>query len=508
MSFLFVTEESLGSATTDLERIGATLNPWHSAVVASFSGLTPASADEISAAVATFFTEHGRQYQAVAGQFAQSYEQFLLRLLETTRLYVGAEVAIARQLASSASHFVNDPVLGITGRPLFGDGANGYTNAQGVGTPGGAGGWLFGNGGTGGVSVRFGVAGGEGGAGGVLLGNGGTGGGNLYGGMPGGVGGSAGLIGIGGTGGASGPGGLGGAGGRGGLLGLPGTAGVSTQLAADQTLIYPDRFGNPILNISVGGGPTLPVIIDSGATGLVVPPNFVDLAALGPPTGTGSVSYGGSLFVSYQTFQTALNFGNGITTAPTTIGVATSAFLNSPGNPVDVSLLPAYLGVGPNDGFPFSTPVTAALPGNMSEGVLINFPRGLMEFGPNPLPPLVALDGAPRTVVQVQINNELPQTVGTFVDSGGAGGAIPQSLVPGLSIGNYLPVGTVLKVSTINGVALYTQTVTAASTLRVVASATASNFYAFNTGYYPFAQLPIYIWNNDAVGTTIFDYQV
>ena len=59
---------------------------------------------------------------------------------------------------------------------MIGDGANGYTNAQGVGTPGGAGGWLFGTGGTGGISTSAGVAGGAGGAGGLLFGNGGTGG--------------------------------------------------------------------------------------------------------------------------------------------------------------------------------------------------------------------------------------------------------------------------------------------------------------------------------------------
>ena len=207
-----------------------------------------------------------------------------------------------------------------------------------------------------------------------------------------------------------------------------------------------------------------------------------------------------------------MNFGNGIVTAPTTVGVATSAYLGTPSNPIAVSSLPAYLGVGPNDGYPFSTPVNSALPGNMSQGVLINLPRGLMEFGPNSLPPLVEMDGAPKTVVQVQINHELPQTVGAFIDSGGAGGAIPQSLVPGLAIGNHLPAGTTITVSTINGVPLYTQTVTMANTPLVVASATGptygAGYYVFNTGSYPFSQLPIYIWNNDAIGTTIFDQQV
>ncbi|MBX9638915.1 MAG: hypothetical protein K2X97_04045 [Mycobacteriaceae bacterium] len=66
----------------------------------------------------------------------------------------------------------------------------------------------------------------------------------------------------------------------------------------------------------------------------------------------------------------------------------------------------------------------------------------------------------------------------------------------------------VITVSTINGVPLYTQTVTTANTPLVVGSATQNNFYVFNTGSYPFSQLPIYIWNNDAIGTTVFDRQI
>ncbi|QLL05864.1 PecA family PE domain-processing aspartic protease [Mycobacterium vicinigordonae] len=507
MSALLVTPDLLSTATTELANIGTTVHLSNTSAFVGTTGLAAASADEISVALASMFTEYGQQYQALAQQFAASYEQFLPRLLEAAQAYAAAETAIVNHLASSASHLINDPVLEVTGRPLFGDGANGYTNAQGVGTTGGAGGWLYGTGGAGGTSTAYGVAGGAGGAGGVLCGNGGIGGSSLYGGMPGGPGGSAGLIGIGGTGGASGPGGIGGPGGRGGLLGMPGTAGVSTALGPNQTLIHPGQYGSPILNISVGGGPSLPVTVDSGASGLVVPPQYVDFATLGAPTGTGSVSYGGAVVVNYKTYLTTLNFGNGIVSQPTTIGVATDAHYST-GQSIPLSSLTAYLGVGPNNDYPFPAPVTAALPGTMSDGVLINLPRGLLQFGPNPLPPILDINGSPRTVVQVQINNGMPQTVGTFFDSGGELGAVPQSLVPGLAIGNHLPAGTVITVTTINGVPLYTQTVTATQTPFVVGSATANNYYVFNTGSYPFSQLPVYIWNNDPVGTTIIDQQI
>lgn len=510
MPGLLVNSGLFGPLTAELENIAGALSSVNSVVALPTGSLVPASADEISAAVATLFAEHGQQYQGAAQQFTVSYEQLVLRLLETAREYAAAEIAVASQLASTASHLVNDPVLEITGRPLFGNGADGYTTAQGVGTPGGAGGWLFGDGGTGGVSTAYGVAGGAGGAGGPLLGSGGTGGLSRYGGMPGGAGGSAGLIGDGGTGGASGPGGIGGAGGRGGLLGMPGTAGVSTQLAANQTLIHPGQWGSPILNISVGGGPSLPVTVDSGASGLVVPPSYVDLASLDPSIKSDTVVYGGTVYVNYDVYQTTLNFGNGIVTAPTNVGVATSAHYSN-GTSIPLSSLTAYLGVGQNNDFPFATPPTADLPGNMNEGVLINLPRGMLEFGPNPMQPLVQMGGAPRTVVQVQINNELPQTVGTFFDSGGELGGVPQSLVPGLDIGNHLPAGTVITVTTINGVPLYTQTVTNGASPFVVASATGpkygDGYYVFNTGSYAFSQLPVYVWYNSPVGTTIINRQ-
>jgi hypothetical protein len=278
-------------------------------------------------------------------------------------------------------------------------------------------------------------------------------------------------------------------------------------------LISIDQYGNPLLNISVGGGPSLPVIVDSGSTGLLVPPQYVNMAALGTPTGTGAVSYGlsnsGRLNITYDTYDTSVNFGNGIVANHTTVAVAKTAYLGSPSNPIPVSSLPAYLGVGPNNGFPFYPPTNAGLPVNMNQGVLINEPRGLLEFGPNSLPPALTpngtplvLNGSPGTTVHIQINNQPVQSVAAYIDSGGVSGSIPQSLVPGLAIGSHLPAGTTISVLTTDGDLLYSQTVTTANSPVVVA--TTGN--AFNTGSYPFSVGPIYISNTPStVGTTIFD---
>ncbi|MCV7198278.1 hypothetical protein BST12_27075 [Mycobacterium angelicum] len=89
---------------------------------------------------------------------------------------LGSSLSAANAGAESANverallNAVNAPSVALIGRPMMADGADGAT-VDGVGQPGGAAGWLYGNGGTGGASTSSGVAGGRGGAAG-LIGNG------------------------------------------------------------------------------------------------------------------------------------------------------------------------------------------------------------------------------------------------------------------------------------------------------------------------------------------------
>src|SRR5262249_49414309 len=148
------------------------------------------------------------------------------------------------------------------------------------------------------------AAGGAGGPGGLLVGNGGTGG----------------------TGGVLGPGGLGG---NAGLLGTHGTAGAGGGLPTIPLYAGGTRT---VAVLSGGGGPNSQVIVDSGSTGLLVPPQYVTGANLGAPTGYGTVTYGNSvssLSETFTTYTTQVNFGNGIITAPTTVGVITSVTQNN-----------------------------------------------------------------------------------------------------------------------------------------------------------------------------------
>ena len=477
----------LASAAVDLEGMGSALDAAHAAVAIPTTELVSAGADEVSTAVAALFAGYGQHYQALAGQIAAFHESFTGTLAAGANSYAAAETTNFEQLlsnlASAPLNAMNASIQQLTGRPLIGNGANGYTNSQGVGTAGRGGGWLSGNGGNGGTST--------------------------YGGAAGGAGGAAGLIGNGGSGGASGPGGVGGAGGRGGLLsGQAGTTGGSTPLAANETVISINQYGDAILNISVAGGPSFGAIVDTGSTGLLVSRADVNLASLGASTGQGAVVYGDALnseTVNYKTYLTTVNLGNGIVTQPTSVDVAMSATqtINGVTTQVPVASIITVLGVGPNDGNPISTPLTSALPGNLNEGVLIDEPQGLLEFGPNPLPALASVTGAPLTTLQVQINNGPLQTAsGAFIDSGGLTGNITSNEVPGIPVGDTLPAGTTLTVYTSTDQELYSETITTANAPYVVSSSGG----IFNTGDYPFSQEPIYISNSPSgVGATVFD---
>lgn len=215
------------TAATDLAQIGAALRAGNLGAVLPTTQLAVAAADDVSAAVAALFGTHGLQYQAAAAAAASYYEQFLQHLSVAAASYTGAEAAAAQTLggldsvvAQSFQSFVYGPIhtagdawiaspvgqtldpiinapttlllgrglighgaAGTAARPtggaggiLFGDGGTGYSPTAGV-TPGGAGGnaGLIGNGGAGGAGFG-GAIGGTGGVGGWLMGNGGLGG--------------------------------------------------------------------------------------------------------------------------------------------------------------------------------------------------------------------------------------------------------------------------------------------------------------------------------------------
>jgi hypothetical protein len=158
------------------------------------------------------------------------------------------------------------------------------------------------------------------------------------------------------------------------------------------------------------------------------------------------------------------------------------------------------LGIGPNNGFPGTSTIVTALPGALNNGVLINEPQGVVEFGPNSLPATTSVTGAPIATVGVQISNGATQTGPVMFDTGGLHGTIPSSVLRTGQTSGYVPAGTIISVYSTDGQLLYSYTTTASNTPAVTSGGT------METGYEPFAQQPVYIgYGPSGVGMMTFD---
>jgi hypothetical protein len=491
MSLLDVTPSLLASAAAELESIGAELNAAQVAAAVPTTGLPAAGADEISTATAALFIKYGQAFRALGAQAGAFHTQFVQAVSGAAGAYAAAETANA----SAIQWF--SPWKTLTGRPLVGNGADGKA---GTGQAGGNAGWFFGNGGDG-ASGGNGQAGGNGGNAGLIGGNGGDGGAGGTGGA-GGAGGGAGLIGSGGNGGAGGLNAAGGAGGRAGRLfgnfGAGGQSGTPLGTGAVPMQMYQNNM--PVVDISVNGGPSVPVVVDTGSTGLVLPLREIGLYNLGLPTGVGTGAYGGGLTYYYLKFDTTVNFGNG-TISSTPVDVVFFSFPESFRLFAGGDGAAGIMGIGVNAGGPGPTSPVTGLPGNLSQGVLLNEPQGYLQFGPNPLPAVTSTSGAPVSDLYVQINGgQLHSVPGTFIDSGGVYGSIPSAVVGG---GNTVPVGTEITVYNSDGQELYSYTTTATNRLSVTFFSTEP----MSTGFEPYSQGPVYIdYSPSGTGTTVFDY--
>lgn len=258
----------------------------------------------------------------------------------------------------------------------------------------------------------------------------------------------------------------------------------------------------PIVYISVDGGPKVPVLVDTGSSGLVISSSAVG-SGLGTATGSGTGAYSGGLTYDYNTYDATVDFGNGVTTVPTSVNVV---------DPSDDSAFTTYfapagvvgvLGIGANSVGPGPSHPATSLPGELSDGVLIFQDLGIMVFGPNPLPARVSVPGTPNANLQIQVGNGSKVPVNAIIDSGGVYGTMPSYIIGGSQTTGNLPAGTKISVYTNDGqTLLYTYTTKAGNGPTVITDT------LHNTGNEPFAQGPVYIdySPDNGIGTTIFDY--
>ena len=144
MSYVIAAPEELVSAASNLAGVGTTLNTAHAAAAAQTTRVLAAGGDEVSAAIASLFSGHAQEFQALSARAAAFHDQFVQAMSAGAASYTGTEAANVQQ---TLSDFVNAPSEALFGRPLIGNGANG---APGTGANGQPGGILIGNGGAGG----------------------------------------------------------------------------------------------------------------------------------------------------------------------------------------------------------------------------------------------------------------------------------------------------------------------------------------------------------------------
>ena len=80
MSYLVATPETVASAASDLAGIGTSISAANSAAGAPITGVIAVAEDEVSAAIASLFSGHGRQFQALITQAAAFQTQFVQAL--------------------------------------------------------------------------------------------------------------------------------------------------------------------------------------------------------------------------------------------------------------------------------------------------------------------------------------------------------------------------------------------------------------------------------------------
>jgi hypothetical protein len=254
----------------------------------------------------------------------------------------------------------------------------------------------------------------------------------------------------------------------------------------------------PVVDASVGTGPQVPLLVDTGSTGLVIPftkvGGLLGLAQLGLPTGGGVGGYSGGLDYVYATYKMPVNFGGGLVTAPTPVDVELFAFPTSFSSLMNNGLtfqsffasdgVVGVLGVGPNAGGPGPSIPLTALPSPYNQGLLINEDSAhpYLQFGGAPTDvgtPIAVLNGSPITPLNVNVNGTQFNNVASIIDSGGVDGTLPTSLGG--------TTGAPIVVTAPNGAVLYSYNLNQPYTPVPITSG------LMNTGNLIYTQHPIYI---------------
>jgi hypothetical protein len=101
MSFITVAPDVMTSASANLTNIGSWLRAAHAAAVAQTTAIAAPGADEVSAAVTSFFGRAGDEFQALGAQAAAFHDNFVGALSAGAGQYVSAEAVNVQQMLAS-----------------------------------------------------------------------------------------------------------------------------------------------------------------------------------------------------------------------------------------------------------------------------------------------------------------------------------------------------------------------------------------------------------------------
>ena len=100
MSFVVAVPETLAAASVDVGSIGSAVSA--AAAARATTGVVAAAEDEVSTAIASLFSGHAQQYQALSAQAVAFHDQFVQILNSGARLYASTEAANASPMLQQA----------------------------------------------------------------------------------------------------------------------------------------------------------------------------------------------------------------------------------------------------------------------------------------------------------------------------------------------------------------------------------------------------------------------
>ena len=127
-TFLIAATDVLAAASADLSGIGEAVRDAGASAAPATTGIAPAAADEVSAAITRLFGNYAADFQALSARTAAFHTGFVQTLVHSASAYAATEAAsnpLLQTLEVDLLGVINAPSYALFGRPLITPGAPG-----------------------------------------------------------------------------------------------------------------------------------------------------------------------------------------------------------------------------------------------------------------------------------------------------------------------------------------------------------------------------------------------